>query len=528
MSISLEKAIDRAEAKGYRKLVRFLAAQGGGIRVKQINRIVVVTDWKNIFPDDNVLYFACSAEHGEGGEGQILYFSDQKAMYEAAYQLLDVLHESEKEWNEKVIDTNLKFNNITLKTPDIMKMILCFNEVMKNPVIIYDEFFNVTTITHDYVEEYDRQENTIEKLYMRNLYYYKQRITFLSDEAPVRECTRLLFPVLSAQKMPKGYLAIFDTETAYEDMDLMLLEIFANSVLVEMKRLLQIQTVEKKFISDFLYDLIYRKTDKEAEINRRAKLLNVVKNADYCMVTINPVGEASGVPFDTNGYVSQYEFLYDRVMSHVQNFHSKEFEQDIVTCFDNATYILHKIDRRKCKNDREVFETIRHFCQKLIRMLTERFEGMVFQVGIGEIVTGIGNVAGSFWQSWTAIAYGEISHGKTESFIVSYEDNSLLKLFGRLKETESLEEIIPSNLTKLFLWDAQNNSQLYETLKMYLDCNCNAKKTAERLYIHYKTVLYRLDKIRNQFGIDLESSNSRLYIELGIQLLDLNEADKNI
>lgn len=136
MSISLEEAAARAEAKGYRKLVGFLTAQDGRIRIKQINRIVAVTDWKEVFPEENVLYFACSADRGEGGEGQILYFSDQKTMYEAAYQMLDILHESEKEWNEKVIDTNLKFNNITLKTPDIMKMILCFNEVMKNPIII--------------------------------------------------------------------------------------------------------------------------------------------------------------------------------------------------------------------------------------------------------------------------------------------------------------------------------------------------------------------------------------------------------
>ena len=56
---------------------------------------------------------------------------------------------------------------------------------------------------------------------------------------------------------------------------------------------------------------------------------------------------------------------------------------------------------------------------------------------------------------------------------------------------------------------------------MYLKCNCNAKKTAEKMFVHYKTILYRLDKIKNKFDIDIGNSDYRLYIELGIRLNDL-------
>lgn len=528
MSISLENIIARAQVKKYGELVEFLQDNYKKINLKQVSDVVVVGNGENISFVENTLYFTLGENEKDEETGRILYFSNKETMFTVAYYLVEIINESDRAWNEKIIETNLKFNNITLKSPDVIKMIICFNEIMKNPVIIYDEFFNITVITHDYLESYDRHENTMEKFHMRNLHYYKQRVTFLREDAPVRECNRLLFPVLSEQNMPKGYLAIFDTETAYENMDMMILEIFANAVLVEMKRLLHIQNVEKKFISDFLYDLIYRRTNKEAEINRRASLLHIVKDADYCIIAINPLGDISNPRFDTNGYVSQYEFLYDRVTNNIQNFHNKTHKQDIVSKFDNATYILHKVNWERCQNKKEVFEYIKRFCLKITKMLDERFEGMVFQIGIGDIVPGIANISDSFCQSWTAISYGEILHGQKKSFIISYNDNSLLKLFGRLKETDSFEEIIPMNLINICRYDEKYNSQLYKTLKMYLDCNCNAKKTAETLYIHYKTVLYRLDKIRNDFDIDIENSNSRLYIELGIQLLDLKEAEKNI
>lgn len=528
MSVSLDQAIARAKKKNYKELETVLQENSNIIDGNSIENVVIIENENEIDYNKNILYFVYGENEEQHADGKILHFHDREKMYKLAYNMLDIISECDREWNEKIIETNLKFNNITLKSPDVMKMIICFNEIMNNPVIIYDEFFNITVITHDYIEEYDRQENTIQKLYMRNLHYYKQRVTFLREDAPVKECNRLLFPVLSDQNMPKGYLAIFDTETAYEKMDMMILEIFANAVLVEMKRLINIQGVEKKFISDFLYDLIFRRTNKEAEINRRAGLLNIATDADYCIIAVNPLGEIANPRFDTNGYVSQYEFLYDRVMNNIQNFHSKQFEQDVVSKFDNATYILHKVNREKNQSKKEIFDYIKHFCIKIKQMLKERFDGMVFQIGIGDIVSGIANISYSFHQAWTAISYGEILHGRKEGFIISYNDNSLLKLFGRLKESDSFEEIIPQNLLRICQYDEKYNSQLYQTLRMYLDCNCNAKKTAEQLFIHYKTVLYRLDKIRNDFDVDIENSNSRLFIELGIQLLDLKEVEKNI
>ncbi len=521
MSIGLGQLIDCVRAKGYYKLAEFLQENCGDMLNKQIEHVVIADERNALSQDDNCLYFCTLEQKNEINNRLAIPFTDEKEMYLSAYLILSIINERERIWYEKIIDTNLKFNDITLKNPDIIRMVNYFNEIMKNPVIIYDEFFNITASTHDYLEEYDRHEDSIEEFEMQNLFYYKQRVTFLRKDAPVKECNRLLFPVLSDEKMPKGYLAIFDVETAYENLDMMILEIFANSVLVEMRRLLNIQDVETKFISDFIYDVVYRKEYKEEEIARRAKRLNVNSNAYYCMVAINPVGKIKDAKLDTNGYITEQQFMYDRIMSHIKNFHTKSFEQDIVSRFNDTTYIMHKIDWKKTGDRKSAISEIKKFCQKIKKMLDEMFFGMTFQIGIGDIVHGLGNISNSFQQCWVTISYGEILFGKDKSFILSYGDNGLLKLFGRLQETNSLEEIIPERLHELIEHDENNNTSLYDTLKMYLKCNCNAKKTAEKMFVHYKTILYRLDKIKNKFDIDIGNSDYRLYIELGIRLNDL-------
>ncbi len=452
--------------------------------------------------------------------GNCLYFTCPEELYKTAYQLRTVLAEHERAWYEKIIETNLKFNDITLKEPDLLKMIQYFHSLMKNPVIIYDEFFNITDITDEWISDYDRDESDLHRCEMRNLFYYKQRVFFCRPDALKPSCTRLLYPVLLGG-MPKGYLAIFDLETPYEEMDMMILEIFANSVLTEMRRRLELRNVEYKFVSDFIYDLIYRKEDKEDEIKRRAKQLSVTIDANYCFLAINPAGPMNQ-RLDTNGYITQYEFMNDRIMNHIENFNQKIYKQDIVSKFDNTIYILHRTGQHSSE---ESYDDIKRYCGTLLQTLEPQFSGMHFQIGIGDIVRGLTNVSASYHQAWATISYGELINGKGQSFIACYADNSLLKLFMRLNEIGGLEEVIPQNLQDIWDYDQRNHTQFYDTLKVYLGCSCNARRAAEKLFCHYKTMLYRIEKLKNTFHVDLEDGTSRLFLELGIHLLDMQKKD---
>ena len=41
--------------------------------------------------------------------------------------------------------------------------------------------------------------------------------------------------------------------------------------------------------------------------------------------------------------------MYDRIMNNIKNYHTKTFPQDIVSKFDNATYICTKYPGRRTK-----------------------------------------------------------------------------------------------------------------------------------------------------------------------------------
>ena len=69
----------------------------------------------------------------------------------------------------------------------------------------------------------------------------------------------------------------------------------------------------------------------------------------------------------------------------------------------------------------------------------------------------------------------------------------------------------------------QNQDVLYDTLKQYLDHERSLVKTAEALYTHRNTVLYRLKKIFALLNDNLDNAAHRYYIRLSMQCLEMIE-----
>lgn len=71
--------------------------------------------------------------------------------------------------------------------------------------------------------------------------------------------------------------------------------------------------------------------------------------------------------------------------------------------------------------------------------------------------------------------------------------------------------------------DAQQHTEYYRTLRVYLEENLNATQTARELYIHRSTLLYRLERIREILDSDLTDPDELLYLNFSFRLLEQEE-----
>ena len=74
--------------------------------------------------------------------------------------------------------------------------------------------------------------------------------------------------------------------------------------------------------------------------------------------------------------------------------------------------------------------------------------------------------------------------------------------------------------------DAQQGTEYMKTLRVYLDEQMNAMRTAKKLFIHRSTFLYRLDKIKLLLESGLDDPEEVLYLNYSFRLLE-KEMSKN-
>ena len=153
------------------------------------------------------------------------------------------------------------------------------------------------------------------------------------------------------------------------------------------------------------------------------------------------------------------------------------------------------------------------------RSILYRKKDTDFQIGIGKSVEGYQRLKESYYEASQAIKYIEIIRlvtGDKNKSVVHYSNLGFFQIFGKVDDVTELERYIPETLKKLYLYDDEHKGELITTLQMYLRNNQSIKKTADAMFVHYRTISYRLEKIKQISGINFDNANEVLAVSNGL------------
>ena len=142
-----------------------------------------------------------------------------------------------------------------------------------------------------------------------------------------------------------------------------------------------------------------------------------------------------------------------------------------------------------------------------------------FQIGIGKSVEGYQRLKESYHEASQAIKYIEIIRqvtGDKNKSVVHYSNLGFFQIFGKVDDMTELERCIPETLKKLYLYDDEHKGELITTLQMYLRNKQSIRKTADEMFVHYRTISYRLEKIKQISGINFDNANEVLAVSNGL------------
>lgn len=134
--------------------------------------------------------------------------------------------------------------------------------------------------------------------------------------------------------------------------------------------------------------------------------------------------------------------------------------------------------------------------------------------GISSQTTDVSTLSKKVQEAYDALQFGH-AFGNP---IVKYNDMGVLRLLASHSNFENFAQIIPPAVQKLADYDKENNTEYLQTLDSLLGNNLNLSKTAKQLFIHYKTMLHRMNRICEIAEISLDDRQTRLDVELGVKL----------
>ncbi|HUM45029.1 MAG TPA: helix-turn-helix domain-containing protein, partial [Fervidobacterium sp.] len=76
-------------------------------------------------------------------------------------------------------------------------------------------------------------------------------------------------------------------------------------------------------------------------------------------------------------------------------------------------------------------------------------------------------------------------------------------------------------LGELLTYEKEHDGSLLATLETYLFYNCNKAELARRMYLHINTVQYRINKIEEILGVDLDEQEARLNLSIALKIYPL-------
>lgn len=142
-----------------------------------------------------------------------------------------------------------------------------------------------------------------------------------------------------------------------------------------------------------------------------------------------------------------------------------------------------------------------------------------FQIGIGKSVKGYQRLKESYHEASQAIKYIEIVRlvtGDKNKSVVHYSNLGFFQIFGEIDDMTKLERYIPETLKKLYEYDDEHKGELIPTLQMFLSNNQSIRKTAGAMFVHYRMISYRMEKIKEITGINFDNANEVLAVSNGL------------
>ncbi|MFP4697077.1 MAG: PucR family transcriptional regulator [Eubacteriales bacterium] len=182
--------------------------------------------------------------------------------------------------------------------------------------------------------------------------------------------------------------------------------------------------------------------------------------------------------------------------------------KDFITAVDEHNIILVKELK-----DNDTFKEIEKTARVILDTLNSEVMTKVY-ISYGTIISDIKDVSRSYKEAKMALDVGKIFY--SDSYVIGYNNLGIGRLIYQL----------PMPLCKMFIkeiFDDKSPDEFDEetisTINKFFENSLNVSETSRQLYIHRNTLVYRLDKLQKNTGLDLRVFDDAITFKIALMVV---------
>jgi PucR family transcriptional regulator, purine catabolism regulatory protein len=302
---------------------------------------------------------------------------------------------------------------------------------------------------------------------------------------------RIIQPIIAGD-VARGYLSVIAPAGELDDTDLIAAEQGAMACAVEMAHAKAVRETEKRLHGDLLAALLRQNLPAR---DARLWAHNTGLDLEQSHVAIRFSWEGS-------------ELSLRRLETLVNGETSKPHTRVIVSQMGGEVIAF-------CETPREVSRPVLSltFAQSVMDRAIQEFPQAVLRCGLGSPARNLSDWQLSFRQAGQAL---DMARRLDERKPLYFMDLSVYRLLLQIEDHPDLRAFLLETLGPLLAHE--NALEFIASLEEYFAHNGNVSQTAEALFIHRNTLLYRMERIASIAQVDLNNPDTRLAVQLALHI----------
>lgn len=418
----------------------------------------------------------------------------------------------------RIKDFNSNVRNIMLRRGGMKAIAEQIYRFVCAPVAVFDEFFRDV-----HFQCIDRNKEMIIEDDLKDVLAnaFVRRYPQFSDMRIVQSIVtkhfikRFVIPIYF-DNVYYGSIFLWDTENTMRMQDLFVIE--SVTPLIALDILNRITLVERENVDQttFLEQLLSEDEKEQSKAIESAEIfLFQPEMPSQCIVIMMEQEKQYQLTPDHAHMANNL----NTILLHLTNRLKQEYDGYFLVArkSDRAVFLL-QFDNNDTADRR--YASTKSFVDTLIKCIDEKGELDHTYIGVGTCVDTYRSLSLSLLRAEQTV---RILMGRKERVtpVLYYDELGLLRVLGHPFLRDEVLAYADEILLPLEAHDNRQQGDLIETIRAYLATGGNLKRVSEILFTHYNTIIYRINRIRDVYGIDLRDPEMAFRIQLAMKIREL-------